>query len=85
LRYPEHRFLFANPQQLDSSNDDVSHLKQNYIMGFVFTTDGGSCQLHLSEEWLEDFEEVVASIAPSSAINPVDKQVDLRNVVYGDD
>jgi hypothetical protein len=85
LRYPEHRFLFANPQLLDSSADDPAHLKQNYIMGFVFTSANGSCQLHLSDEWFDDFEEVVASLASSSAINPADKQIDYRNVVYGED
>jgi hypothetical protein len=82
LRYPEHRFLFANPQLLDSSNDDLAHLKQNYIMGFVFIGEDGSSQLHLSEEWFDDFEEVVASLATVSSINPIDKQVDNRNIVY---
>ena len=85
LRYPEHRFLFANPQLLDSSNDDLSHMKQNYIMGFVFVGEDGSFQLNLSEEWFDDFEEVTASLDPSSAINPEDKQVDNRNVVYEDE
>ncbi len=36
LRFPEHKFLFANPQNLESSGDDPNHLQQNYIMGFVF-------------------------------------------------
>jgi len=85
LRYSEHRFLFANPQLLDSSGDDPAHLKQNYIMGFVFTNEDGSCQIHLSEEWFDDFEDVVATLASSSAINPADKQIDFRNVIYGDD
>ncbi|HDR91402.1 MAG TPA: hypothetical protein ENN75_04035, partial [candidate division Zixibacteria bacterium] len=42
LRYPEHKFLFANPQNLESSGDDSNHLKQNYIMGFVFTDEQGT-------------------------------------------
>jgi len=35
LRYHEHKFLFANPNNLESSGDDPNHLQQNYIMGFV--------------------------------------------------
>ena len=60
-------------------------MKQNYIMGFVFVGEDGSVQLNLSEEWFDDFEEVVASLAPTSAINPTDKQIDHRNVIYGDE
>jgi hypothetical protein len=82
LRYPEHRFLFANPQLLDSSNDNVAHLKQNYIMGFVFTADDGIPELHLSEEWLEHFEDVVTSLDRKTAVNPLEKQIDNRSVVY---
>jgi len=54
-------------------------------MGFVFVGKEGSCQLHLSDEWFDNFEEVVTSLALSSAINPIDKQIDFRKVVYGDD
>jgi len=84
LRYPEHRFLFANPQLLDSSNDNVAHLKQNYIMGFVFTANDGTPELHLSDEWLENFEDVVESLDRQTAVNPLEKQIDSRNVVYGE-
>jgi len=41
LRYPEHKFLFANPQNLESSGDDPNHLQQNYVMGFVFIDEQG--------------------------------------------
>jgi len=82
LRYPEHHFLFANPQLLDSSNDDTAHLKQNYIMGFVFIENDGTPELHLSDEWFERFEDVVVSLDQKTAVNPLDKQIDNRSVVY---
>ncbi len=31
LKFPEHKFLFANPKNLDSSSADPNHLQQNYI------------------------------------------------------
>ncbi|GHT10245.1 hypothetical protein FACS1894170_02050 [Planctomycetales bacterium] len=82
LRYPEHKFLFANPQLLDSSGDEAEHLKQNYIIGFVFTEEDGNVTLCLSDEWFADFAEVVNSLDKSTAVNPDDKQVDLRNIIY---
>lgn len=54
LRYPEHKFLFANPQHLESSGDDANHLQQNYIMGFVFSDEQGNSILNLSEEWYQN-------------------------------
>ena len=82
LRYPEHRFLFANPQLLDSSSKAVDHLKQNYIMGFVFTKSDGTLELHLSEEWLEHFGDVVGSLDRKTAVNSNEKQIDNRSVIY---
>ena len=78
LRYKEHKFLFANPQNLESSSADVNHLQQNYIMGFVFNDN----ELCLSDEWIENFEEVLDTVDTNDAIKEEDMQVDTRNVVY---
>lgn len=68
LRYKEHKFLFANPHNLESSSADVNHLQQNYIMGFVFNDN----ELYLSDEWSENFD----------AIKEEDMQIDKRSIVY---
>ncbi|MDM8555337.1 hypothetical protein QUF75_11450 [Desulfococcaceae bacterium HSG7] len=81
LRFTKHKFLFANPQNLESSGADVNHLQQNYIMGFVFNED----ELCLSDEWHNDFNEVLDTIGFSDAIREEDMQVDNRNVVYEDE
>ncbi len=81
LRYPEHKFLFANPKQLESSGDDPNHLQQNYIMGFVFTDERGSQMLSISEEWYDDFNRVYETINPDDAIDERDMQIDNRNVI----
>jgi len=78
LKHHEHKFLFANPQLLESSEDDINHLKQNYIMGFSFVSDGGEPNLNLSEEWCEDFIEVYNSIDQKNHINSEEMQVDFR-------
>lgn len=78
LRYPEHKFLFANPNHLESSEDDVNHLQQNYIVGFCFTEDNGNTYLSLSTEWYEDFLEVFSTIDPQSKINTTDMRIDNR-------
>jgi hypothetical protein len=82
LRYPEHLFLFANPQNLDSSGDNPAHLKQNYIIGFVFTQDDDTQELHLSDDWHENFKDVVESLNEKTAVDPREKQIDNRNVIY---
>jgi hypothetical protein len=81
LRYPEHKFLFANPKHLESSSDDPNHLQQNYIMGFVFTDNLGSQMLSISEEWYDDFNQVYETISPDDAIDERDMQIDNRNVI----
>ena len=81
LRFTEHKFLFANPQNIESSGADVNHLQQNYIMGFVFNED----ELCLSDEWHEDFNEVLETIYVNDAIREEDMQVDKRNVIYEDE
>lgn len=78
LRFTEHKFLFANPQNLESSGSDVNHLQQNYIMGFVFNED----ELCLSDEWHNDFDEVLETIDVDNAIKKEDMQVDNRKVLY---
>ena len=78
LRYKEHKFLFANPQNLESSSSDVNHLQQNYIMGFVFNEN----ELCLSDEWSENFEEALSTVDSNDAIKEEDMQIDRRNVVY---
>jgi hypothetical protein len=78
LRYPEHKFLFANPKHLESSGDDANHLQQNYIMGFVFTSAEGSPTLSITEEWYENFNDVAQTLSPNDAINESDMQADNR-------
>ena len=78
LRFTEHKFLFANPQNLESSSADVNHLQQNYIMGFVFN----NSELCLSDEWSDNFDEVLGTIDTRNAIEEQDMQIDSRNVVY---
>lgn len=81
LRHTEHKFLFANPQNLESSRAHEDHLQQNYIMGFVFNNN----ELCLSDEWHNDFNEVVETIDRNSAIQEQDMQIDNRNVIYEDE
>ena len=81
LRFTEHKFLFANPQNLESSGADVNHLQQNYIMGFVFNED----EICLADEWQDNFVEVLETIEVNDAIREEDMQVDNRNVVYEDE
>jgi hypothetical protein len=78
LRFTEHKFLFANPLNLESSGADVNHLQQNYIMGFVFN----NSEPCLSDEWSDDFDEVLDTVDISNVINEADMQIDSRNVVY---
>ena len=79
-RYDEHKFLFANPQQLDSSGSDPNHLQQNYIMGFVFA-DEKSGELSLTEEWYENLFEVFDTLDAKNSVREADMQVDNRNAV----
>ena len=81
LRFTEHKFLFANPQNLESSGADVNHLQQNYIIGFVFNDD----KLCLSDEWHNDFNEVLETIDVKDAIREEDMQIDSRNVIYDEE
>lgn len=78
LRYPEHKFLFANPKHLESSGGDPNHLQQNYVIGFVFTDEQGEVSLSITEEWYEDFMEVYETLNPEDSVNEADMQVDNR-------
>jgi hypothetical protein len=80
LRYNEHKFLFANPNHLESSGKDANHLQQNYIMGFVFVQPDNSLQLDLSDEWYDSFDEVCETLTNNDAINENEMQIDSRNV-----
>lgn len=84
LRFPEHRFFFANPKHLESSGDDPNHLQQNYVMGFVFTDEHGKATLSLTDEWYEDFNEVYETLNPEDSVNVKDMQVDNRYVITGE-
>lgn len=79
LRYNKHKFLYANPNDLDSSGDDPNHLQQNYIMGFVFPQKDGTYKLDISGEWNEDFIEAFKTLKKKDAIKESDMQVDGRN------
>lgn len=78
LRFSEHKFLFANPHNLESSGANANHLQQNYIMGFVFYGN----ELCLSDEWHNDFNQILQTIDESDAIQEKDMQIDSRNIVY---
>lgn len=84
LRYPEHKFLFANPQNLESSGDDPNHLQQNYIMGFIFTDEQGNTTLHITDDWYEDLNDVYDTLDLEDAINENDMQIDNRYVVLNE-
>ena len=81
LRYPEHKFLFANPQNLESSGDDPNHLQQNYVMGFIFTDEKGNPTLKITDEWYEDLNDVYDTLDPEDSVNEDDMQIDNRYIV----
>ncbi|HHT9133570.1 MAG TPA: hypothetical protein ACFYD2_01585, partial [Candidatus Avalokitesvara rifleensis] len=85
LRYPEHKFLFANPQNLESSGDDAEHLQQNYIMGFVFTDDQSKPILTITDDWYENLNDVYDALGPEDAVNEDDMQIDNRYMVVDDE
>ncbi len=81
LRYFEHKFLFVNPQNLESSGDDANHLQQNYIMGFIFIDESGMAALSITDDWCEDLVEVYTALDPSDGVRESDMQIDNRYVV----
>ena len=81
LRFPEHKFLFANPLHLESSGDDPEHLQQNYVMGFVFTDADGRTNLSITDEWYDDFDAVYETVRPEDSVCEEDMQVDHRRMI----
>ena len=80
LRYPEHYFLFANPNNLPASNQDNNHLKQNYILGFVLTDKQGNPYLSLDDEWIQDINTVLKKLDPKQSVSEEDMQADNRYI-----
>jgi len=81
LRFNEHKFVFANPNQLESSGENAEHLQQNYIMGFVFPQADGTLKLDLTDEWFDNFADVYATLSIENAVNEDEMQIDNRNIV----
>ncbi len=81
LRYPEHKFLFANPRHLESSGDDPNHLQQNYVMGFVFAGQAGEETLNITEDWYENLEDVYVTLTVEDSIDEDEMQIDNRYFV----
>jgi hypothetical protein len=84
LRYPGHKFLFANPKHLESSGGDPNHLQQNYVIGFVFEDGQVAPILSITEEWSESFMDVYETLNPEDSINEEDMQVDTRYMIAND-
>ncbi|MBN2396392.1 MAG: hypothetical protein JXC36_08025 [Candidatus Atribacteria bacterium] len=85
IRYPEHKFLFANPQNLESSGEDPNHLQQNYIMGFIFTNEQGNPILTMTDDWYEDLNDVYETLDTEDSINKGDMQIDNRYIVLDEE
>lgn len=85
LRHPEHKFLFANPQNLESSGDDPNHLQQNYIMGFIFTDEQGNQTLNITDDWYENLNDVYETLDSEDAVSENDMQIDNRYMVVNDE
>lgn len=80
LRYPKHYFLFANPSNLSASSQNGNHLKQNYIIGFVFTNQKEGFDLSLDEEWICDLNRALKELDPNKSILKRDMQIDKRYI-----
>ncbi len=85
LRYPEHKFLFANPRLLESSGDDPNHLQQNYIIGFVFLDERQSPILSITDDWYEDFHDAFNTVNQKHAVKEKDMQIDNRYMIVKGD
>lgn len=81
LRYSEHKFLFANPQHLESSGDDANHLQQNYIMGFVFSDENGDSTLSITDDWYENLNDVYETLSEADSVNEDEMQIDNRYLI----
>jgi hypothetical protein len=85
LRYHDHKFLFANPQNLESSGDDPNHLQQNYIMGFVLIDEHGTINISITDDWYENLNDVYDTLTPEDCIREEDMQIDNRYIVVNED
>lgn len=83
LKYHQHLFLFANPNNLESAAEAPDHLRQNYVIGFVFVV-GDKEEIHYSEEWEENFEQVVFTLTEADAVEETQMQVDHRYMLGED-
>lgn len=81
LRYSEHKFLFANPQHLESSGDDENHLQQNYIMGFVFNDENGNSTLSITDDWYENLSDVYETLKKKNSVRENEMQIDNRYLI----
>lgn len=81
LRYSEHKFVFANPQHLESSGDDANHLQQNYIMGFVFIDERGNSTLSITDDWYENLNNVYETLSEADSVNENEMQIDNRYLI----
>ena len=81
LRFDEHKFVFANPNQLESSGENAEHLQQNYIMGFVFPQTDGTLKIDLTDEWFDNFADVCVTLSTENVVNEDEMQIDNRNIV----
>ena len=75
LRTGKHQFVFANSKQLDVSESDSNHLKQNYIVDVLITNKKEN--LNIQKPWSENFNEIFTTL--ESPINEKDMQIDTRN------
>lgn len=78
LRYPTHHFLFATPNNLSPSEQDINHLKQNYVIGFAFENNSGKIILSLDEEWTENLNMTLTRLNSKQSILKKDMQIDNR-------
>lgn len=85
LRYPEHKFVFANPQNLESSGDDPNHLQQNYIMRLVFTDAQGKPVFNITDDWSDNFNEMYSTLDDADGVNEKDMQIDNRYLADDDE
>jgi len=81
LRTGEHNFIFANPKELDPSESDPNHLKQNYIIGFIFPREQEDKRIFIDEKWYKTFKEAFKTLNEMNSANKEDMQIDYRSEV----
>lgn len=81
LKHSEHKFLFVNPQHLESSGEDPNHLQQNYVMGFVFADENGTSKLSFTDDWYENINDVYETLSEADSVNENEMQIDNRYLI----